>query len=141
MYVMYESNLLKAMKAEKELNIENMREIEKIRYNVTDSKELTDLLCRIEEKASRHERDIVACINRTITLQKYAIKLISTLERSEDQAVMYERYILGQQWEDVSDKTHWSISQCYNMNRRALEEIETKNPNFKNEIVNGMEIK
>ena len=123
--VSHETNLLKAMKQEREWILQSLDYIRK-----SKSKDLANELAIIEEKASRQERELVLCINRTMALLSYANELIESLSRPEDKAVLIERYILGHTWKQVSENTYWSISQLYIINRRAIEEIEDKHPEF-----------
>lgn len=132
-YVMYKTNILKAMQGVRDLNKQNIRLLKDAEKIEKDS-DYIDILMRIEEKASRHERELVACINETLSLQRYAMELINRLDRAEDKAVMIERYLLAQTWEEVAEKTHWSISQIYIIHRRAMDEIIAKASDFEERV-------
>lgn len=75
------------------------------------------------DKLEREEQQLNAGIDRLVERRETALKYINKLSGSE-YAVIYRYYIMGQDWETISEETHFSPRAVFVRRKKALTKLE-----------------
>ncbi len=82
-----------------------------------------DLICNLIE----YEREVMHKMKELLKEQAKVKSKIFTLKNKAQQIVLYKRYILCEDWEDIARNIGYSLSHTFKVHGWALKELNKKN--------------
>ena len=88
----------------------------------TKTDKTADTVITIQDEIEECQNEI----SRLISLQKRLKTLIDSVKGHQGRYILYERYILLKEWEQIRKENHYSENHVFKIRRQALEQIMAK---------------